>query len=90
MLWDGDSSSTDNKNNGFANNVASNVQHYTFVYNYRAKSAQGSTNTGLTNTRYIKLGANGDLTKDLNIDANLYVLQCCKEEINNNISRHKG
>ena len=78
-MGSGDSSSTDNKNNGFAN-VLSNVQHYTFVYNYRAKSAQGSTNTGLTNTRYIKLGANGDLTKDLNIDANLYVLSAVKKK----------
>ena len=78
-MGSGDSSSTDNKNNGFAN-ALSNVQKYTYVYDYRAKTAQGSTNTGLTNTRYIKLGANGDITKDLNIDANLYLLSAVKKK----------
>ena len=78
-MGSGDSSSTDNKNNGFAN-ALSNVQKYTFVYDYRVATAQGSLNTGLTNTRYIKLGATGDLTKDLNVDANLYVLSAVKKK----------
>ena len=78
-MGSGDSSSTDNKNNGFAN-ALSNVQHYTFVYDYRVATAQGSTLTGLTNTRYIKLGANGDITKDLNVDLNLYLLSAVKKK----------
>ncbi|MDP3259525.1 MAG: alginate export family protein [Thermodesulfovibrionales bacterium] len=78
-MGSGDSSSTDNKNNGFAN-ALSNVQHYTFVYDYRVATAQGSTLTGLTNTRYIKLGATGDLTKDLNVDLNLYLLSAVKKK----------
>ncbi|MBI1811132.1 MAG: alginate export family protein [Nitrospirae bacterium] len=75
----GDNNSADNKNNGFAN-ALSNVQKYTYVYDYRVKTAQGSTNTGLTNTRYIKLGATGDLTKELNIDANFYLLSAAKKK----------
>lgn len=74
----GDSNSADNKNNGFVNALSS-VQKYTYVYDYRVATATGSLNTGLTNTRYIKLGANADLTKDLNIDANLYMLSAVKD-----------
>lgn len=75
----GDNNSVDDKNNSFAT-LGSNVQNYTYVYEYRVETANDSKNTGLTNTEYIKLGATADLTKDLNIDANLYLLSAVKKK----------
>ena len=76
----GDDNGSDDKEKTFVNALGGS-QHYTYVYEYRVASAMGSTNsTGLANTQYIRLGVNGDLTKDLNIDANLYVLSAVKKK----------
>jgi hypothetical protein len=75
----GDDNSTDNKNNAFVT-ALSGVQNYTYVYDYRAATSMGSSGTGITNTNYIKLGANADLTKNLNADLNLYRLGASKKK----------
>ena len=67
-------------------NALGGSQHYTYVYEYRVASATSSntssnTGTGLANTQYIRLGVNGDLTKDLNLDVNLYRLRAVKAAV---------
>ncbi|MBF0537317.1 MAG: alginate export family protein [Nitrospirae bacterium] len=56
-----------------------NDQHYTFVYEYKLKSAAGSISTGLANTLYLKGGANANLTKDLDGELYVYWLQAAKK-----------
>ncbi len=67
-------SATSPKTNFFVTSLGAD-QHYTYVYEYRTVSAAGSQYAGLTNTWYLKLGATADVTKDLNVLANLYYLQ---------------
>lgn len=55
-------------------------QHFTYVYEYRTKNAANQAYGGLTNTWYVKLGGNADLTKDINADLGLYFLQAVKKE----------
>ena len=81
----GDDNSSDDKGKTFVNALGGS-QHYTYVYEYRAASATSSntssnTGTGLANTQYIRLGVNGDLTKDLNLDVNLYRLRAVKAAV---------
>ncbi|MBI5211892.1 MAG: alginate export family protein [Nitrospirae bacterium] len=66
----------------------SSIQNYTYVYEYRTVATgraffdTGATtaaaSTGIANTWYAKLGGNFDLTKDLNLLANLYYLRASK------------
>jgi len=52
------------------------------VYDSRVTNATGSEKQrGIANTQYIRLGANGDLTKDLNLDVNLYRLRAVKAAV---------
>jgi len=52
------------------------------LYDSRATNATGSqTQRGIANTQYIRLGANGNLTKDLNLDVNLYRLRAVKAAV---------
>jgi len=76
----GDGNPNDTKNKLFLNTL-SNTQKYTYVYDFRAPTATGSRNTGLANTQYWKLGANADLTKNLNADVNLYLLRAAKKTV---------
>ena len=81
----GDDNSSDDKGKTFVNALGGS-QHYTYVYEYRAASATSSntssnTGTGLANTQYIRLGVNGDLTKDLNLNVNLYRLRAVKAAV---------
>ncbi|MEO5361280.1 MAG: putative porin [Nitrospirota bacterium] len=55
-----------------------NDQHYTYVYEYRVKSAAGGISTGLANTLYVKGGAKVDITKQLSAEAYLYWLYAAK------------
>ncbi|MBF0518009.1 MAG: alginate export family protein [Nitrospirae bacterium] len=55
-----------------------NDQHYTYVYEYRVKSATGGISTGLANTLYVKGGANVEITKQLSAEAYLYWLYAAK------------
>ncbi|MBF0343604.1 MAG: alginate export family protein [Nitrospirae bacterium] len=56
-----------------------NDQHYTFVYEYKLKSAAGANNTGLANTLYLKGGAKAEFTKALDGELNIYWLQAAKK-----------
>ncbi|MBF0487159.1 MAG: hypothetical protein HQK98_03275 [Nitrospirae bacterium] len=55
-----------------------NDQHYTYVYEYRVKSASGVVSSGLANTLYIKGGGSVDITKQLSAETYLYWLQAAK------------
>ncbi len=74
----GDDNATDNKNKTFQT-ILSSVQNYTYAYDYRARTAMGTSGTGLANTWYVKLGGNADITKDLNADLNIYYLRAAKK-----------
>ncbi|MCG2709516.1 MAG: alginate export family protein [Thermodesulfovibrionales bacterium] len=88
-LGSGDGDSGDNKVGTFVTAQGSKPQHYTYVYEYRTRTAgvtapstgatSGNAHTGLANTTYYKLGLKGDLTKDLNLVANYYILRATKE-----------
>ncbi len=59
--------------------------HYTYVYEYRLKTAAGVTNSGLSNTGYVKFGAETDLMpKILKGQLNLFWLRAVEEVALNN------
>lgn len=67
-----------NKFKGFVTSLGADP-HFTYVYEYRTVNAAGIVDGGLTNTWYLKLGANADVMKDLNVDAGLYYLQAARK-----------
>lgn len=60
-------------------------EDFTYVYDYRtvtsAKNIAGSyaTNAYISNLHYLKLGANADIVKDLNIDLGIFWLRAHKD-----------
>lgn len=82
----GDNNTGDTKNNTFMTSLQAlpktfGTSQFTYVYDYRVATAQGATSTGLANTTYAKLGLNADITKALNADLGLYLLQASKKKI---------
>jgi len=79
----GDKPGTADKNEQFITAV-SNVQHYTYVYDYRTisagRNAAGATSgaLGVANTQYIKAGLSGGLAKDLSGELFYYNLKANK------------
>ena len=84
----GDGDASDDKVGTFVTAVGGS-QKFTYVYDYLTKTAGvtdpssgastlGDNNTGIANTTYIKLGAAGNITKDLNLIANYYILRATK------------
>lgn len=76
----GDDNAADNDIDTFQT-FQSNIQKYTYVYDYRVTSAAGATNTGIANTWYIKAGASADIMKDLNALVNVYYLRAAKNNV---------
>lgn len=74
----GDDNANDNKIKTFITTQGAD-QHYTYVYEYRTVNAANALSGGIANTWYVKVGANADLTKDLNADLNLYYLRAVKK-----------
>ncbi|BCB97224.1 hypothetical protein JZK55_21460 [Dissulfurispira thermophila] len=74
----GDDDSNDNKNKNFVTSLGSD-KHFTYVYEYRTKNAQGTQYGGLTNTQYVKLGLSSNLTKDLTGEIQGYWLRASKK-----------
>ena len=69
----------DNKIKTFITSLGKD-QHYTYVYEYRTPTAGTRDRSGgLSNTWYVKVGANADLAKDFNADLNVYFLQASKK-----------
>jgi len=66
-----DPDTTDNE--AFITSLSSG-QKYTWVYDYRVKTAAGGTNTGLTNTWYVKVGASAKATPEVKLGVDLYYL----------------
>ncbi|MCL5062817.1 MAG: alginate export family protein [Nitrospiraceae bacterium] len=85
----GDKIDTANKNEGFIT-ALSGLQNYTYVYDYRASTSVATRSTGLSNTWYVKLGGNADVTKDLNADLNIYYLRAAKKMSNTYDSKKIG
>jgi hypothetical protein len=50
-------------------------QHYTFLYEYKVKSAAGGTNTGFTNTTALSAGVSAALAKSLVLSADFWLLR---------------
>ncbi len=75
---DDNGTTADNKYKGFITTQGADW-HYTYVYEYRTVNAANNASGGLENTQYIKLGANTNLTKDLNADLGVYFLRAAKQ-----------
>ncbi len=73
----GDNDDTDNKIKSFVTSLGADP-HFTYVYEYRTKNACGIQFGGLCNTWYIKLGASGDITKEISASLNAYLLRAAK------------
>ncbi|MBI4837965.1 MAG: alginate export family protein [Nitrospirae bacterium] len=84
----GDGDSNNDEVNTFQT-AQGNSQHYTYVYEYRTRSAgvngpvagksgMGAMNTGIANTTYYKVGAALKASKDLSLNLNLYRLSATK------------
>jgi predicted porin len=73
----GDKPDTTDKFEGFVTTL-SNVQHFTYVYDYRTTTAAGAQGTGLSNTQYIKAGLSGGITKGLSGELFYYYLKANK------------
>lgn len=65
-------------NEAFQTSLSSG-QKYTWVYDYRVKTAAGATNTGLTNTWYVKVGASTEAAPGVKIGADLYYLNAVED-----------
>ncbi len=68
----------DNKFETFVTSI-SNVQHYTYVYDYRVKTGAGILKGGIANTQYVKVDAAANLAKDLSGYVALYWLNAPKD-----------
>ena len=55
------------------------VQHFTYVYDYRTVNAANNAFGGLQNTWYIKASGAADITKALSANLDVYYLQAAKE-----------
>jgi predicted porin len=78
----GDKIDSTDKIEAFVTSLGADQQHYTYVYEDRACSAASATctrATGLTNTWYIKVGADAEVNPDLTVGADLYYLQAAKK-----------
>lgn len=73
----GDNDPTDNKIKDFVTSLGADG-HFTYVYEYRTKNACGIQYGGLCNTMYIKLGASGNITKEISASLNAYLLRAAK------------
>lgn len=56
-----------------------------YVYNYRTVNATNIQYGGLSNTMYLRVGANTDLMKDLNFDAAFFYLQAADAITSSNV-----
>ncbi len=74
----GDDASDPTKFKTFVTSL-SQVQYFTYVYDYRATTAAGGTNTGIANTQYLRFGAAAELAKSLTGDVNVYWLRAAKK-----------
>ncbi len=63
---------------GFITSLSSG-QKYTWVYDYRVRTAAGATNTGLNNTWYVKVGASTEAAPGVKIGADLYYLKAVED-----------
>jgi hypothetical protein len=57
----------------------SSGQKYTYLYDQKVVTAAGETNTGLTNTWYIKVGASADIAPNAKLGADLYYLRAVED-----------
>jgi hypothetical protein len=57
----------------------SSVVHYAFIYDYFTNNAAGNNGGGLQNTMFAKLGANGDIMKNLNAGGSIIFLNAAKK-----------
>ncbi len=74
----GDDNANDGKVKAFVTSL-SNMQHFTYVYEYRTVNACGNQHGGLCNTMYVKGSIGADLMKDLSGNLDVYWLQANKK-----------
>lgn len=70
----GNNGKNDNKDNTFIT-FQGPTPHFSYVFDYRTLNAAGSQFGGLQNVMYLKLDANADVAKDVNVDVAIMQLQ---------------
>ncbi|MCL5022111.1 MAG: alginate export family protein [Nitrospirae bacterium] len=73
----GDNGSDPSKYKGFVT-ALDNVQHYSWIYEYRTVTAAGVSQTGINNTQYVKASIGANLAKDLKGNLDFYWLRANK------------
>jgi hypothetical protein len=56
--------------------------HYTYIYEYKVKTAEGVANTGFANTTAAEVGVSGNATKNLNLGLKVWYLQATQKITN--------
>lgn len=75
----GDNDANDDKIKAFVTSLGAD-KHFTYVYEYRTPNACGIQYGGLCNTMYVKLGASGNLTKEISASLNAFLLRAAKTQ----------
>jgi len=65
------------RNEGFQTFLSDN-QYFTYIYDYKAKTAAGALHTGINNTWYLNAGVTAKPTPDLKLSGDLYFLRAAK------------
>lgn len=71
-------SGDDGTDEGFTNLIDTNG-HYTLIYEYMVKAASGSKNSGFMNTTALSAGAMYDVSKNLKVGADLWLLNASEK-----------
>jgi hypothetical protein len=79
----------DNKIRTFITTM-SNIQHFTFVYEYLTPNAAGNVSGGLQNTMYLKAGVKADIVKNLDAGLTAYWLRAAQKVSNTYTSKNIG
>ncbi|MCI0469663.1 MAG: alginate export family protein [Nitrospirae bacterium] len=69
----------DNKVKSFVTSLGPE-QHFTYVYELWTVNAANRSRGGLTNSYFVKAGANVDMLKNVNLDLGLYLLRAVKKQ----------
>jgi hypothetical protein len=86
-LGSGDDDADDDKIKNFQTFVGT-IQHYTFVYDYRAVTTAGFVGSGISNTTYYNVGLDFEPMKNLALSVDGYLLRATKT--NDDVSKKAG
>ncbi len=56
--------------------------HYTYLYEYKIKTAEGAAHTGFANTTAVSVGVSADASKSVNLGLDIWYLQATEKIVN--------